>query len=264
MKRAIICLPVFLSIIIFMIGGCGGGPKYAGSTADEQFRHAKKEYDKGHYLNAIDLFQRVLFNFPGATVVDTAQYYLAHSYYGNKEYELAAVEFSRLLTNYPRSPFIDNAQYMVGVCYLKNTPKHYGLDQEDLKKSMDALEDFIIDNPDSPLIEDAKKSILEARTKLARKAYSNGMTYLKMYSYKAARIYFQMVIDDYTDTEYASRALFKIAESYFKEKKYSEAEGKFGNFLTLYPDNEWIPKAREYLEEISYWLSIQNASGESE
>ena len=128
----------------------------------------------------------------------------------------------------------------------------------------DALEDFIIDNPDSPLIEDAKNSILEARTKLARKAYSNGMTYLKMYSYKAARIYFQMVIDDYTDTGYASKALFKMAESFFKEKKYSEAEEKFGNFLALYPDNEWVPKAREYLDEISYWMSIRNASGESE
>ena len=264
MRQVIFCLTAFALFLIIALAGCGGGLKYVGSTADEQFRQAKKEYDKEHYLKAIDLFQRVLFNFPGATVVDTAQYFLAHSYYGNKEYELAAVEFSRLLTNYPRSTFTDDAQYMVGVCYLKNSPKHYGLDQEDLKKAMVALEDFIIDNPDSPLVEDARNSILEARTKLARKTYSNGITYLKMYSYEAARIYFQKVIDDYTDTEYADRALFKIAESFLKEKKYSQAEEKFGNFLALYPENERVREAREYLEEISYWLSIQNASGESE
>ena len=109
-------------MVLLMISGCTAGKAKLGSTVDEQFQLAKREYDKGKYFNSIESFQRVIFNFPGATVVDTAQYYLAHSYYGNKEYELAAVEFNRLLVNYPRSAFTDDAQYMVGVCYMNNTP----------------------------------------------------------------------------------------------------------------------------------------------
>ena len=252
---------IFIGIyIISILAGCGGGSKKFGGTVDEQYRLAKREYDKGKYLNAIDSFQRVIFNYPGATVVDTAQYYLALSYYGNQEYELAAVEFNRLRANYPHSHFADDAQYMVGVCYMKNSPSHYALDQEDLKKAITAFEDFIIDNPDSPLVEDAEKSIQEAHTKLARKDYQNGMTYFKMYSYEAARVYFQKVIDDYTDTEYASKALFKMAESYFKEKMYTESRDKFDGYLRLYPGSELADKAKRYLEEISIIQSNADAS----
>lgn len=250
---------VILGLLIIL--GCGANRAKMAGTADEQFRLAKRDYDKGRYFNSIDAFQRVIFNFPGATVVDTAQYYLAHSYFGNKEFELAAVEFNRLLANYPRSTFSDDAQYMVGVCYLKNSPKHHALDQEDIKKAIVALEDFILDNPDSPLKEDAKASILEANVKLARKEYENGITYFKMYSYEASRVYFQKVIDDYTNTVYAAKALFKIAESFYKQKLYNESKTKFDSFLSLYPDNELAKKCREYLEKMSDKLNIENASG---
>lgn len=246
---------------LMILSSCGSNRAKLASTAEEQFRLAKREYDKGKYFNSIDAFQRVIFNYPGATVVDTAQYYLAHSYYGNKEFELAAVEFNRLLANYPRSAFTDDSQYMVGVCFMNNSPRHHALDQEDLKRAIVALEDFMLDNPDSPLKVDAEASILEARTKLARKEYDNGITYFKMYSYKASRVYFQKVIDDYTDTEYAAKALFKIGESFYKQKKYSESKTKFDSFLTLYPENELGEKSREYLEKMSEKLSTENAAG---
>jgi outer membrane protein assembly factor BamD len=259
MKKYILIFSGIIALVVF--SGCGSARKNMTATVDEQFTLARREYDKGKYYNSIEAFQRIIFNFPGTSGIDSAQYYLAHSYFGNKEYELAAVEFDRLLSNYPQSPFIDDAQYMVGLCYLKNSPRHYSLDQEDLKKAINAMEGFIIDNPDSPLVEEAKASILEARTRLAHKEYDNGLTYFKMYSYESARIYFQKVIDEYTDTKYASMALFKQAEAFFKEKNYAESKSKFDGFLSIYPDNELAGKAREYLEKISIKLSKENAAG---
>ena len=258
MKTRLLLLGI---MALLMISGCTSNKAKLTSTVDEQFRLAKREYDKGKYFNSIDAFQRVIFNFPGATVVDTAQYYLAHSYYGNKDFELAAVEFNRLLVNYPRSAFVDDAQFMVGSCYMKNSPSHYALDQEDLKRAIVAMEDFIIDNPDSPLITDAKALILDARTKLARKEYDNGITYFKMYSYTASRVYFQKVIDEYTDTEYASQALFKIAVSFYKQKMYAESKTKFDSFINLYPNNELIEQIQKYLGKMSDKLKTENAAG---
>lgn len=259
MSKHLVIILGLLALALFV--NCGSARKNLASTAEEQFKMAKREYDKGKYYNSIDSFQRVVFNFPGATVVDTAQYYLAMSYFGNKEYELAAVEFNRLITNYPQSEFVDDAQYMVGVSYMKNSPHHHSLDQEDLKRAIVSMQDFMIDNPDSPLTPEAKASILEARTVLAEKEYDNGMTYFKMYSYEAARIYFQAVIDDYTDTEYAARALFKLAESFYKEKKYEESKAKFDSFIEIYPDNKLIDKAKKFLSKIADKLNKQNAAG---
>lgn len=252
-----------LMLIMVTLADCGGKSVLTYPTAEEQFARAKQEYDSENYFKAIEQFQRVIFNFPGASVVDTAQYYLALSYFGNEDYELAAVEFRRLANNYPQSDFVDEAQYMSGVCFLKNSPGHYGLDQEDMKRGIQVLNDFLIDNPDSPLIEDARQSVLEGMTKLARKEYENGMLYYKIYDYKAASIYFQFVIDNYTDTKYAAYALFKLSEIAFKREQYTEAMDKFKSFMTIYPSNELTPKAQEYIDEISRRLETVNASGES-
>jgi len=240
---------MFLGVVY--LTGCGGKSVLLLPSADMQFEAAKKEYDKKHYLKAIEGFQKTIFNFPGATVVDTAQYYLAMSYFQNEEFELASVEFNRLMLNYPRSDFADEAQYMVGICYTESTPGHYALDQQDLRKAITALEDFLVDNPDSPLVPEAKDRIKEARNKLARKAYENGITYFKMYSYEASRVYFQHVIDEYTDTDYAPEALFKYAESLYKEKKYTEADEKFHQFLGVYPVHPLKDKVDGYLRKIA-------------
>jgi len=228
------------------------------------FDSAKKDYDKGKYLNAIEKFQLLVYNFPGATLVDTAQYYLAMSYYGDKDYELAAVEYSRLKNSYPQSDYADNAQFMAGVCYFENSPKQSGLDQEDIKRSIVALGDFILDNPDSPLVSDAEMVITKARTKLARKEYDNGLVYMKIYDYRAAKIYLQYVIDDFTDTEYAPLALFKLAEIDYKMNDYKSASERFNQFMNVYAKHELIGDARNYLEKISPRLvDTVDASGES-
>ena len=256
-------LSIVAIIISILLQSCGVPGVQNAPSAGEQFALAKKEFDKKHYLNAIAGFQKVVFNFPGATIVDTAQYYLAMSYYENDEYELAATEFSRLNTNYPHSDYVDDAQYMAGVCYFKNTPSNYSLDQEDLKRAITTMQDFIVDNPESPLIADARKVILEARTKLARKEYENGILYFRLNDYQAADIYFQLVIDDYTDTEYASKSLFKMGETAFKQKKYLVSQAKFNSFISLYPGDGLIPRAKAYLEKTSQKLSEANALNDS-
>ena len=250
---------VVLSAML-LVTGCGKPGIKVADSAGEQFDIAKREFDKKHYLKSIEGFQKVIFNFPGATVVDTAQYYLAQSYYFNDDYALAAVEFNRLISNYPKSEFVDDGQYMAGVCYFQSTPGHYALDQEDLKEAITAMEDFVTDNPDSPLVESARDVILRARTRLAHKEYENGGLYYKMSDLPAAEIYFQLVVDEYTDTEYSSLALFKLGEVNYRLGKFPVALEKFNNFLALYPTHELRPRAEEYLARITPLLDSANAA----
>jgi outer membrane protein assembly factor BamD len=258
-KAVIIIVGAVISMVYFL--GCGSPGIKTAPTAQGQFALAKKEYDKKHYLSAIEGFRKVIFNFPGATMVDTAQFYLAMAYYENEDYELASVEFNRLASNYPKSSYVDDGEYLAGVCYFKNTPENYALDQDELKKAITIMEDFIAENPDSPLVTDAKQIILAARSRLARKEYENGALYFKVADYRAAEIYFQLVIDEYTDTEYAAKALFKLAESSFKLKDYTKASDRFNNFISVYSGNEMIPDANEYLKKIEHKQKMDNASG---
>jgi len=235
-------VPVALSV---SLSGCGGSASRSGLAPAELFSLGKAEYERKKYFKAIELFQSVVFNHPGASVVDSAQYYLGLSYFGNKDYTLAGIEFNRLLLNYPASVFALNAQFMKAAGFFEGTPKDYSLDQSDLRHAIRQFDDFIIDHPESELVEDAKTYLGVARLRLARKYYESGVVYLRLNSPKSARIYFQTVIDEFTDTEYASKATYYIAEGEEKAGRYEEARRLYENFVTVFPTHEWADRARQ-------------------
>ncbi len=223
--------------------GCGGQANLANLGARELFDLGMERYQKEKYISAVEAFQTAIFNYPGESLVDTAQYYLALSYFSEKSYLLAQVEYNRLLLNYPSSVYAPQAQLMKAVCFFKGTPRHYGLDQTDLQTAVRQLEDFIVDYPESDAIADARRYLTEARTRLARKAYESGVVYTRVADFRAARVYFQKVIDDYTDTEFAGSAVYQLAEACYQEKKWDEAHESFENFRALFADHVWTGKA---------------------
>ena len=111
MTRHRIIILIGVAVVIGFTG-CAPALKGVAPTPEEQYARAKNQYDKEHYVRATEEFQKLIFNYPGVTMVDTAQFYLAMSYFQNDEYELASVEFNRLMMNYPRSDFADEAQYI--------------------------------------------------------------------------------------------------------------------------------------------------------
>jgi outer membrane protein assembly factor BamD (BamD/ComL family) len=58
------------------------------------------------------------------------------------------------------------------------------------------------------------------------------------------------VIDEYTDTEWAPRALYYMGELRYKQKDYAEARSTLDNFLVIYPEHEYTEKARKMLAKI--------------
>jgi len=230
-------------VLIAGVLGCGGRVNMAALDSRELFELGMEKYEKRKQLDAIEAFQTVIFNFPGESMVDTAQYYLALTYYDRRDYVLAKVEFNRLLLNYPASAFAPKAQLMRAVCFYKGTPKHYGLDQTDLITAIQQFEDFLIDYPESDATEDARAYMVEARSRLARKLYESGIVYTRVADYRAARVYFQQVIDDYTDTDYAAYATFEMADTYFRSHDWDEAHERFENFRTVYPNHERADEA---------------------
>jgi outer membrane protein assembly factor BamD len=249
-KKNSIVLLISLGILTVCLMSCGGLTMKMYDTADEQYRQSMKEYQNKNYLKAIDGFQKVVFNFSGASMVDSAQYYIGMSQYYLSEYYLAATEFERVIRNYPGSPFVDDAQYMTGLCYFKAAPKHYGLDQTELQKAIQAFEDFIIEYPESDLIPDCREMLNTAFNRLARKRYENGRLYYRLADYEAARIYFQTVVDEHTDSEWGAKALYYLGEIDHRQGHLEDSRSKFKNFLILYPDHELYHKAAEKLAEL--------------
>ncbi len=228
-----------------MVLNCAGPRALSTMTAQELFEEGMKKYEGHKYIRAIEIFQTCVYNYPGDDIVDSAQYYLALSYFGNKEYEVAQVEFNRLVLNYPSSVYFEQAVFMRAVSFFESTPGHYGLDQSELATAIRQFEDFIIDFPESEVVPDARKYLLAARTRLAHKYYDAGIVYSRIRAWESAQIYFQKVIDDFTDTEFAPLASFEYAWMDYKRKRYAEARKGFHDFQIVFPEHEKVAKARE-------------------
>lgn len=249
-NKASLAAPALLALALGALVSCGGGQAGRTSSAEEQFKLARKHYDKKKYFESAAEFQKVVYNFPGSQLVDTAQYYLSMSYMGDGQYELAAVEFERLLKNYPRSPFAPECRYRIGYCFFKAAPGHYGLDQTEVSRSVKLLENFILDYPESEFVSEAQESILSARTRLAEKDFKSGVVYMNIRVYTAAEKYFQRVIDLYGDTKYAADALFEMARARYKLKLWDKAAQSANSFVALYPQHKIAEKARKLIEKI--------------
>ncbi len=238
-------------MVLFFVG-CGGTVKVTERPAQELYALGKKAFDDKKYLQSIEYFQTIVYNHGGVSFVDTAQYYLALSYFNNKDYAVAGVEFNRLALNYPSSVYFENAIFMRAASFFESTPGHYGLDQSDLQKATEQFEDFLIDFPESQLVPEVRQYLTVARSRLARKHFESAVVYKRIGALSAAQKYFQLVIDEFTDTEFAPKALFELAEINLKLKKFIEARAGFENFVDIYKEHKLAQRALELAREAAF------------
>jgi len=71
--------------------------------------------------------------------------------------------------------------------------------------------------------------------------YARGSAEFQDGSYKKAREYFTRLKDEYPLHELAILAELGIADSFYTDKQYLEAESSYNDFLNLHPTNENIP-----------------------
>lgn len=237
-----------IMVLSFLVLSCGNRNRSDFLPAEESFRNAMVQFEKGKYLDASESLTIITLNYSGSSIIDSAQYYLGECHYLMKEYIIAASEYERLMNQFPSSDLVDDAKYKIGLCYFNLSP-HYGLEQDYSQRCIDEFQEFTEYYRDSELIPEVLAKISEVRTKIAKKTYKSGELYFKMHDYESAIIYFDLVLENYYDTGFAAEALFKKGASFLKMKNRSEAETAFNLLEEKYPDSTSIPKIARLLEK---------------
>ncbi len=173
-------------------------------------------YHRGKYQKVLDLLKDKISSYIYTSRGDTAEYYLAMSYFKLKDYEDAILEFEFLINNYPQSKFRESSYYYLVLSYFKNSPR-IERDQKDLKKALKIISDFESEYPSSMLtekIESLKKKIIN---KLSLKMADIIKTYYNLEKYTSALLYIDLIRKEYPGTEgenisYIFEALIKKEE----------------------------------------------------
>ncbi|RPI01463.1 MAG: outer membrane protein assembly factor BamD [Calditrichaeota bacterium] len=220
----------------------------ATATEEERMNAALKLFEKGDYFEAKTQFRILTLSNSGSIIADKAQFYLADCHFNMKEYILSASEYERLLKVYPSSEYTDDAKFKIGLSYFKLSPKS-GLDQDYTDQAITHFQEFLEDYHSSNLAPEVDKYLQQARNKLAEKIYLSADLYRKMSYYQAANIYFNKVIEEYYDTDFAALALYWIADNNRAMHQYTQAFEIFDEFLLKYPDHDWVNRAQNKIKQ---------------
>lgn len=238
---------VLNSVVLILIGlllhSCGSsdGSDIKTDNPESAYMIAKSRYDKKDYYDAIDDFNLIKLKFSGSNIIDKAIYYLGMSYYKQEEYILAIYEFETMIKNYPTSPLSEDSRYMLAMCYYKLSPEYY-LDQTYTGYALREFQNFIDLHPNSKYKSDIEKRMRQLMNKLAYKTLKNAEMYYNLGNYKSAIVYYDNVLEEYFESDYADDALYGKIQSLISKKNYSEARKEIERFEKRFPGSEFKGK----------------------
>jgi outer membrane protein assembly factor BamD len=239
----------FLILALFL--ACSSSPPPPVATAQTGFEEGRQLYQKKKWDKARLVFESVVFNHPGSSLVDSAQFLLAMCQYELDEPIIAASEFQRVRAQYPTSPLVDEADLMRCRCLLVAAPGNPGLDQEQTKTAVDELLQFKDNHPISGFIPAADSLLAVAYGRLSMKDYRTGVLYYKMSRYHASRVYLQDMIDRFPKSPLVPDALFYMAEGQKESDSLKSAVELYEKLIYLYPDYSRTAKARKRVAKIA-------------
>jgi outer membrane protein assembly factor BamD len=200
----------YLSLVLALVS-CGGSKTIVEENAKDQFEVSIAAYNARDYLLSEQGFKRIIFSFPSSVYVDDAQFYLAKSYVGMKDYDAAAVEFKFLIDNFPGSEFREAAFLGIAEAYFLKSPRTT-LDQSVTRKAIYHLRRYLAQYPDSPSSQRAREMLEQAKDKLAKKLFESAETYRRLGAFTSERLYLETLVTQYPESSVIWEAKLRLSE----------------------------------------------------
>jgi outer membrane protein assembly factor BamD len=235
---------------LLALAGCGASVLPSIHSEAERLAVAQRLHAKGDNGDAIELLKTYIANNGGSADVDHAIYLLGACYLSARDWASAANEYERLLRDYPESDSGAAGRFRLGEA-LFGQAKGPDFDQDYTQKALDAWQQYLRDYPGHWLNPEAERRVLMCRTRLADKIVKTGELYLQLKLPAPARLYFERVTSEFSDTSATPRAQLGLAICDARQGKKPEAIARLKDLETRFtrqPMDERAARERKRLE----------------
>lgn len=249
---------LFLTVILLFTACKSSRLVNPGDTVQEVYQKGITKFEEGNYGDAAEIFETVTRVGRGSEYAQEAQYYLAESYFNQERYILAEAEYNRFITFYPRDSKRQEVDYKKALSIYHQSPR-YRLDQSATRRAIEEFQLFNSRYPDSRFVTESADKVNELREKLARKYYESAQFYSRTDQYKAATIYYDLVIDRYPESKWAETALLKQIDTYNEYavnsilnkqvERYNLALSSYEKFIQLFPQSDARSEAEAFRDK---------------
>jgi len=158
---------------------------------------------------AIEILTKVVENSTYGPLASKAEYKLGLLLKGLQRYYEAEDAFNKVITNYPDSEWAEPAKFQIASCRaaVSRGPDY---DQGAMQEAKQKFEEFVKEHPDAVLSKEAEDNIGKLKEKEAAASYNIAVFYEKQKAYQAARIYYENVLTNYSDSPWVAKALERL------------------------------------------------------
>ncbi|MFA5287141.1 MAG: outer membrane protein assembly factor BamD [Candidatus Omnitrophota bacterium] len=158
---------------------------------------------------AIEIFAKVVENSTYGPLAPKAQYKLGLVLKGTQRYYEAEDAFNKIISNYPDSEWTEPAKFQIASCRaaVSRSPDY---DQGAAGEAKQKFEEFVREHPDAVLSQEAEINIAKLNEKEAESSFNTARFYEKQKAYKAAKIYYTNVVNNYPNSIWAAKSLEKL------------------------------------------------------
>ena len=243
-------------IFLCLILNCAGKSLNV-DNSESKFKDAIELFNNEKYTKARDAFESIIISNPGTYSAIESLYYLAESLFKLENYQEASSIYSEYITMSEDSQLIDYSRFLICKCrYLLSAD--YTKDQDETKYTIEIIQNYLDENPNSSYSKESEDMIYQLRLKLAKKELEAGRLYLRIEKYEPALIYFNLVLSEYYDTIYYDEALLNIIITHILRKEFQEAELFLENNKSSFLSNEKYMECSKIIEDSKNGLKLKN------
>jgi outer membrane protein assembly factor BamD len=177
-------------------------------------------YEKEDFYKASDLFKSLIQDKKSGSGIEKMFFYYAMCDYNLGDFGLAAYEFERLIQKFPRGIYTEESQFYVGMSNFKKSPPSF-LDQDYTYRAIESFQLFLDKYPNSNKKQQVNNKVEQLTKKLELKMYRQAKLFYQMGEFKSSAVFFDNLLIEFPDTEFAEEVNYLIAESKFKLAKKS-------------------------------------------
>lgn len=188
------------------------------------FKEGKKYFDMEDYEGAIEIWERIIQNYPTAKTFLDVRYYLgnAFEYIGN--FPKAIEHYQKFMAENPKHTLYAETSYKLANCYSKLEKYPY---------SMEIYRDLIRKSP-------GKKETIRAYFNLAQ-------IYMKQEKYKKVINIYRNIIKYYPNTQWEIQARFQLASLFAQIGRYKNSINEYKIIKHKFKDTNWAPIAAMHI-----------------
>ena len=220
-------------------------------SKEELFQKGEDNYNRHKYQRARTYFSHLYETYPNDPLGRRSLLRIADTYYEQGDpvnLVEAQYKYRDFINRYPTSEFADYAMLRIAMCSFKQMERP-DRDQAKTREAVEKFDDMLRAHPKSALREEAEARRNDALNRLARHEHIVARYYIKRGSHQSAVQRLNYLIDTYANYNDRAGAFYDLGNALSRLGRHGEARLYFERVLSEYPQSEYAEAAKRRLSE---------------